>query len=225
MSPPRNARPAPAPRPAADPAQDAAPSPWGTARERARRRELKRDALVRAAAREFRDRGYHNTSLDDLARALHITKPTIYAYVGSKEELLFECFRAGVRQIERAFADTEGSSGSGRERLLAVARGYAVAVTSEFGWCMVRAEDLELGPRLSSRIRKLKSGIDQGLRRRIREGIADGSIRECDAKMAAFALAGALNWIAHWHRADAALGPDEIAARLLELFELGLAPR
>jgi hypothetical protein len=43
--------------------------------------------------------------------------------------------------------------------------------------------------------------------------------------MAAFALAGALNWIAHWHRANDALSPKEIATRVLDIFEVGLAPR
>jgi hypothetical protein len=67
--------------------------------------------------------------------------------------------------------------------------------------------------------------VDQGLRKLIRQGVADGSIRASDPKMAAFALAGALNWIAPWHRADDTLSPQEIASRVLEIFELGLAPR
>jgi len=200
-------------------------SPWGNAEDRARERELKREAVILAAARAFRDRGYHNTSLDDVAAALNVTKPTVYSYVRSKEELLFECFRAGVETIRAAFLRAEGLDASGRERLLAVAHGYAVAITSEFGSCMVRIEDQDLSPAMSEKIKAMKSEIDQSLRRLIREGVADGSIRSCDVKMTAFALAGALNWIAHWHRADDSLLPDEIATRLLDVFDLGLAPR
>ena len=86
-------------------------------------------------------------------------------------------------------------------------------------------EDQDLSPAMSGRVKAMKSEIDQSLRRLIREGVADGSIRSCDVKMTAFALAGALNWIAHWHRADDSLLPDEIATRLLDVFDLGLAPR
>jgi hypothetical protein len=43
--------------------------------------------------------------------------------------------------------------------------------------------------------------------------------------MAAFALAGSLNWISHWYRADDSLTPDEIADRFLSVFEQGLKPR
>ncbi|MFZ9667249.1 MAG: TetR/AcrR family transcriptional regulator, partial [Steroidobacteraceae bacterium] len=176
-------------------------------------------------ARAFAARGYHNTSLDDLAATLNVTKPTIYSYVDSKEELLFECFRQGVDQILAGFREAETRGGTARDRLMTVARHYAIAVTGDFGWCMVRLEEEDLEKSFSAKIKTLKSEVDQGLRKLIRQGVADGSIRASDPKMAAFALAGALNWIAHWHRANDTLSPQEIASRVLEIFELGLAPR
>ena len=200
-------------------------SPWSGASIAHQERDWKRQALIRAAAKAFSLRGYHNTSLDDLAAALNITKPTIYSYVAGKEELLFECFRQGVDEILSGFSTAESEGGSGRERLLTVARHYAVAVTGDFGWCMVRLEEEGLSQAMSTKIKGLKTEVDQGLRRLIRQGVADGSIRPCDQKMTAFALAGALNWIAHWHRANDALSPDEIANRVLDVFEWGLAPR
>jgi AcrR family transcriptional regulator len=200
-------------------------SPWPPASDRVRQRARKRDAVILAAARAFRERGYHNTSLDDIAARLNVTKPTIYHYVTSKEQILFECFRTGLDQIRAVFDDLRDSDAPARERLLAVVRRYADAVTSEFGWCMVRAEDQDLTPVMSQRIKTLKAEIDQGIRRLIREGIADGSIRDCDPKMAAFALAGALNWMAHWYRNDASLSAGQIAERFIDVFDLGLRPR
>jgi len=200
-------------------------SPWVSADQRAAERTRKRDAVILAAARAFKQRGYHNTSLDDIAAILHVTKPTIYHYVENKEQILFECFRTGLDQIRSAFAEIRRSEGSARERLEVVIRRYAAAVTSEFGWCMVRAEDLDLGPVMSGQIKALKSEIDQGIRRLLREGREDGSVRDVDAKMTAFALAGALNWIAHWYRSDETLTPDQIADRFVALFIDGLRPR
>lgn len=206
-------------------AAGAAVSPWQPSSERARQREIKRDAVILAAARAFRLRGYHHTSVDDLAALLNVTKPTIYHYLDNKEEILFECFRTGLDQIKSAFDDIRDSKAPAIERLSAVMRKYAEAITSEFGWCMVRAEDQDLSPVMSKRINTLKSEIDQGIRRLIKDGIADGSIRRCDPKITAFALAGAMNWIAHWHRADAELTPDQIADRFIETFVNGLQPR
>ena len=199
--------------------------PWSGTSIRSAERDGKRNAVIRAAARAFSARGYHNTSLDDLAQALNVTKPTIYSYVASKEELLFECFRQGVDEILSGFRAAETQGGSGRERLMTVASQYAIAVTGDFGWCMVRLEEEGLSETMSRQIKQLKTQVDRGLRRLIQQGVEDGSIRPCDQKMTAFALAGSLNWIAHWHRANDALTPSEIATRVLDIFELGLAAR
>ena len=181
--------------------------------------------MIRAAAREFNRKGYHNTSLDDIAARLEVTKPTVYYYVTSKEQLLFQCFLAGLEQIRAAFNDATVAGRPARERLAAVLRRYAEAIASDFGWCMVRAEDQDLSPAMSRHIKALKSEIDQGLRQLIRAGIADGSIRPCDPKMTAFALAGSLNWIAHWYRQDRSLTAAEIADAFVATFESGLRPR
>jgi AcrR family transcriptional regulator len=202
-----------------------ATSPWRASRERLRDRELKRDAVIRAAAREFNRKGYHNTSLDDIAARLEVTKPTVYYYVSSKEQLLFECFVAGVEQIRAAFREVRQLALPARERLNAVLRHYGEAVASEFGWCMVRAEDQDLSPAMSRHIKSLKSEIDHGIRRLIREGMQDGSIQPCDPKMTAFALAGALNWIAHWYREDQSMTGAQIATAFVTIFEGGLRPR
>jgi AcrR family transcriptional regulator len=216
----RRIPPAPAARP-----PPSGTSPWRASRERLRDREVKRDAVIRAAAREFNRKGYHNTSLDDIAARLEVTKPTVYYYVTSKEQLLFECFVAGVEQIRAAFRDVRQLALPARERLKAVLRHYGEAVASEFGWCMVRAEDQDLSPAMSRHIKALKSEIDHGIRRLIREGVQDGSIQPCDPKMTSFALDGALNWIAHWYREDQSMTGAEIAAAFVSIFEGGLRPR
>jgi AcrR family transcriptional regulator len=200
-------------------------SPWQGGRRLRRDRDVKRDAVIRAAARAFRERGFHNTSLDDIAAALNVTKPTIYYYVSNKEELLFHCFRAGLELLRATCREARRIEAPARERLNAVLRGYGEAIGSDFGWCMVSAEDQDLSPQMSVQIKALKSEIDQAMRRLIREGMQDGSIRKCDPKMTAFALAGALNWMAHWYREDQSMTAVEIADVFVTLFENGLRPR
>jgi len=200
-------------------------SPWEARRRPRHEHALKRDAVILAAARAFQARGYHNTSLDDLASSLKVTKPTLYLYVPNKEAILFECFRAGLAQIQASLDDAERANGPARERLFAFIRGYAEAIVGDFGWCMLRAEDQHLGAAMSRKIKLLKAGIDKRMRALIEAGIADGSIRRCDARMTAFALAGALNWMGHWYREDATLKPHEIADRFIDIFNHGLRGR
>jgi len=216
--------PAAAPK-ARSPRQSAAASPWAGRRRPREARALKREAVILAAARAFRERGYHNTSLDDLAASLKVTKPTLYLYVPNKEAILFECFRAGLDPLLQTLDECERASGPARERLFAFIRGYATAIVGDFGWCMLRAEDQHLGTAMSRRIKLLKAGIDKRMRALIEAGVADGSIRDCDPKMTAFALAGALNWMGHWYREDATLKPREIAERFIDFFNRGLRGR
>jgi len=209
----------------ADDLTTAAASPWPARRVRTRDRDSKRIAVIRAAARAFSLHGYHNTSIDMIAAQLNVTKPTVYYYVANKEQLLFECFVAGLERIRVAMKRADRLPAPAGERLQLVISNYAQAIASEYGWCMVRAEDQDLGPELGTRIKALKSEIDQGIRKLLREGMRDGSIHKCDPKMTAFAIAGALNWIAHWYRQNQLMSPRQIANAFTRVFYQGLLPR
>jgi AcrR family transcriptional regulator len=54
----------------------------------ARRREAREDQLLETATRLFKEKGYHNTSMQDLADALGLQKGSLYHYIDSKQELL-----------------------------------------------------------------------------------------------------------------------------------------
>jgi AcrR family transcriptional regulator len=200
-------------------------SPWPVRNSRQRTRDVKREAVIRAAARAFSERGYHNTSIDEIAAALNVTKPTIYYYVANKEQLLLECILTGLERVLAPFRRPRPPGVSAREQLNETIRHYAQAIASEFGGCMVRAEDLGLAPASLARIKKLKSEIDHAIRQLLEEGTRDGSIETHDLKMSAFALAGALNWIAHWYRENQSMTAAEIAEAFVRIFNLGLAPR
>jgi AcrR family transcriptional regulator len=200
-------------------------SPWPIRKARQHTRDVKREAVIRTAARAFHARGYHNTSIDEIAAALNVTKPTIYYYVANKEQLLLECIVTGLERVLEPFRRPREPGVSARERLNGTIRHYAEAIASEFGGCMVRAEDLGLAPASMARIKKLKSEIDHGIRQLLDEGAHDGSINTHDPKMTAFALAGALNWIAHWYRENRSMTPAEIADAFVHIFNLGLIPR
>ena len=55
-----------------------AASPWASAPDREQQREAKRQAVLQAAAELFNERGFHATSLDDIAARLNVSKPTLY---------------------------------------------------------------------------------------------------------------------------------------------------
>jgi len=60
----------------------------------------KRFAALKTAAQLFLEKGYRPTSLNDVARRLHITKPALYHYFHNKEEILLGCYRWGTAMEE-----------------------------------------------------------------------------------------------------------------------------
>ena len=108
--------PAAAPPPKASP-QTAAPSPWDTASNRALQREVKRNAVLQTAAQLFNERGFHATSLDDIAERLNVTKPTLYYYVESKDQILLECVRTALDLMRSGIAEVSAACGSAIDQL------------------------------------------------------------------------------------------------------------
>ncbi len=205
--------------------QQPAASPFRSQADRIRDRAEKREAVLRAAVRMFNARGYHATSLDDVAASLGISKPTIYHYLGNKEQVLIECVTRGLEPLRVAAEAAREEPGSGLDRLRRFLLQYACINMDDFGRCVVRTGDECLSQDGAALFRARKRDIDHALRELIAEGVADGSIAPVDVKLAAFALAGALNWPARWHDPDGALPPEEIAAKLVDVAIGGLAPR
>ena len=202
------------------------PSPFRTAKERKTEREQKREAVLRAAVRMFNAQGFHATSLDDVAASLGVSKPTIYHYLGNKDQVLFECVTRGIEQLNEAAAAAQDAPGTGLDRLRSFLRLYAEIIMDDFGRCVIRTADEALSPESAARFRALKGEIDDALRAMISAGVVDGSIEASDIRLTAFTLAGALNWPARWYRADSGgISPDAVASQMVDILTNGLAPR
>ncbi len=197
-------------------------SPWTPFEDRRRARDEKRDAVLRMAVRLFLEDGYQRTPLARIAERLNITKTALYNYFASKEELLYALFRLGDEQYEESFGRIERGEGDGLYKLREMIRAYASVMTTDFGMCFARLDDRELADEPRAEVRRSKRRYDLAFRKQIERGVADGSIKPCNAKLAAFAIAGALNGIADWYRPGGDLSvtaiADEFALRLTEGF-------
>jgi AcrR family transcriptional regulator len=207
-------------RPAATPA-----SPWPAAGTRAQQRERKRQAVLHTAAQLFNERGFHATSLDDIAERLHVTKPTLYYYVRSKDEILLECVRAALGMMQEEIGRVRHAGGRALDQLVACMRIYTIIVTQEFGRCVIRTGEDPLPAPLQRELRGLKARIDGEFRRLVADAVEEGSILPCDPKMAAFMVAGALSWVGRWYRPDGELSPEQIAEQGVALLLNGLVVR
>lgn len=198
--------------------------PFRNAKERTQERAAKREAVLLAAVRMFNQRGFHTTSLDDVAAALSISKPLIYHYLGAKDHVLFECLRVGLQRLDDAAAEARALPGTGLERLKMFLCRYGEAVMDDFGRCVIRTGGEALAPDNRARFQDLKRDIDNSLRRFMVEAVADGSAVIPDIKMTCFAFAGALSWTARWQEPGGELTPAEIAQQIVEILMAGIKP-
>lgn len=199
-------------------------SPFSTPEDRQQSRVRKKDALLLAAARMFNERGFHATSLDDVAADLGVTKPTVYHYLGNKDQVLLSCVRKGLEQLCDAADHASGVTGDGFSKLKTFLTLYAEITMSDFGMCVNRTGEELLAEESAKEFRMLKSRVDMAMRSLIAEGVADGSVVCDDVKVAAFTIAGALNWPARWYKKDGSMTPHEIAEKMVSFLCKGLEP-
>jgi AcrR family transcriptional regulator len=201
----------------------AASSPVKAFANRRRDPATKREAVLKTAAGLFIEKSYGRASLNDVAERLHITKPALYHYFQNKEQILLECYRLGCGLIEEALNQIDSHCGAGVEKVAAFIYSYANVMNINYGRCVMRLDEGDLSEEARAEVHRHKRKIDRRLRSFIQEGILDGSITPCDAKIAAFSIAGALNSICQWYEPEGALSAEEIASQFARILTQGLA--
>ena len=157
-----------------------------------------------------------------LNHRLHITRPTLYHYSKSKDEILFECVRLGLEMIGDTIGIAEEASGNTKERFIACIKEYTQIVTTDVCRCVIRVGEDTLPRYTRFRLRALKCTINHKFRRLIAEEIADGSFIESDPKMSSYFVAGALSWFGRWYRNDGTLTPDQLADHCIAFLDKGM---
>ena len=200
-------------------------SPWAQAPSRAAQHQAKRDAVLHVAAQMFNERGFHATSLDDIAARLNVTKPTLYYYVKNKDAILLACVKKGLDMTLEGIDASRAAGGNAIDQLRACMRTYAEVVTQPFGMCLIRVGDEEVPEPSRTELRRLKSEIDHAFRRLVEQGVQEGVLAPCDPKMAAFVIAGGLSWIGRWYQPQGAYSADQIIEQCTQLLLQGVLAR
>jgi len=190
---------------------------------RAEQRDMKREALLREAAAAFNRRGFHATSLEELADNLGVSKAALYYYFPNKQKLLLACFERVMDASWRAVVRARKEGRTGSEKLHLALRYYLQELIDEMSCCVVITEDSAILPEDREAHQAMRDRYENALRSLVREGIADGSIAACDPKLAVFTLLGAINWVPKWFSHDGAWTSEQIAFSMTELLVRGLA--
>jgi TetR/AcrR family transcriptional regulator len=179
--------------------------------------------VLREAAASFNFKGYHATSLNEIAASLGVTKAALYHYFPNKNSLLAACFE---QAMDVAFASLERGrkqGKNGRDRLVLTISGYVSQLIDELNCCVVLMEEQALEPGDRAKLVRQRDKFERALRALVKEGIEDGSVVPCDPKLAIFVILGAMNWVPKWFKPSGAWTPEQLTVALSQIFERALS--
>ncbi len=185
----------------------------------------KRYAVIREAARIMSRRGFHNTSLDEVAKVLGISKGTLYNYVADKQEILFECHNIALDLGDCAAQFAREAGGLGIDRLRLLLKCYIIWMYGQagVGGLTFDVNALRADDRVA--VIERRDAMEANLVALLQESIADGSIRACDARIAVYGMMSAINGMSIWFSPEGRLTIEQVADELLDMLTLSLVTR
>lgn len=183
----------------------------------------KLETILRESAKLFCERGYDATSLDDVADSVKIHKATVYHYIKSKEEILYMCLEHSLSGYEDTLIEMKDTTIPPVTRLVKFFGIIIEAQNNDFGRCLCLVGRRPLSEETGEQIRQFQRKLDFTVRGLLEEGMADGSIRNCDVRLATAMLFGAFNWIPRWRSPGHSVGTEELAKIFLDIFLNGVA--
>ncbi len=179
---------------------------------------LKRETIVAAAVDLFYNKGYANTTLEEVADAIKVTKPFIYAHFKSKTELLAEICMRGTRLSHAALLRAIAQTGTPTEKLEAITRDFMLAVLNHQAHAVIYSrEEKELEPADRVAINELRREFDHRLVAVLEEGVRSGEFFVEDVPLTALAIIGIVGWSQVWFRPTGRLTKEQSAQGVAEL--------
>lgn len=184
-----------------------------TRNRRSRAPRRRQSEILEAAARVFHEKGYESTSIQDIADSVGILKGSLYYYITSKEDLLYEIIQGVHEEALKNLDRITALEGTALQKIRAFVVVHFTHNAENLVKMGVFFKDFRsLGDERRQIIVEERDKYDTFLRDLIRAGQKDGSVcRDVDPKLTAITILGMLNWIYQWYKPGGEIGAVEIA--------------
>jgi len=190
------------------------------------RRAEKEDQLLEAATHLFKEKGYHSTSMQELADALGMQKGSLYYYIEGKEELLRRLMERVTSFMATQIDEIYASDLPPAQKLRWALENHAVTMMEHLDLVAVYLHEYRnLPPERLAEALAIRKHYEQVLMQIVEDGIASGEFRAVNVKMAVFGMLGMLNWTHQWFSPDGPFSSNEVATTLADLALHGLTLR
>ena len=186
---------------------------------------FKRRRILEVSVHLFYEQGYEGTTLDDIARQLHVTKPYIYSYFQNKGDILFEICQTGIRKSLEALDTALNRDAAPMVRLKTALESVARIVIEKRMYVVVyMREDKNLPLVDAQKILEQRRVFDHRVTDLLDEGIASGEFSMPDKVVTATTIGGIVSWLPNWYVASGRLTESEVIAATVKLVEKMLEP-
>lgn len=179
---------------------------------------MRKVQILDTAEQLFSERGYHATSMRDLAERLELRGGSLYSHISGKEELLWRVLERAASDFSAAIGRAETLDGDAMARLHAAIRGHVAVIAESLDAATVYFHEWKhLTEPTRDRFRTERDDYE----RRFRALVA-AALPDADAKWATLLILSSTNWLYHWYDPAGPLTPTEIAERLTAMLIHGL---
>jgi AcrR family transcriptional regulator len=199
-----------------------------TIREANRLKTVRRKSILDAAARLFRTKGYHATTMAEIGAAVGMLGGSLYYHVESKEALLYAIVEASTRGLLTTVHEIASAPAPAPERLrqaiLSHLRFSLDPGRSDYAVIFLNEIQNLRDRHMRGALLQLVKHYEELFARIVRDGVAAGHFRpDLDVKTVVFAILGMENWALRWLRPDGRLSVEEVATQFADLVIRGLA--
>jgi AcrR family transcriptional regulator len=187
---------------------------------------MSKEEILQAAAQIFQKKGYHATSMQDIADAVDLQKGSLYHHVDSKQDILFALLNKALELILERLQFVAEQDIPPEQKIRQATRAYFSFLAENPSLSSVLLLEYRS---LEDNFQKLhiprRDQVDQIWQQLITEGIRQGDFYTQEPGLVSKALLGILNWTITWYREDGPLSAEQIADQFTDLFLVGLLSR
>lgn len=183
----------------------------------------RRDQVLRAAERLFSQRGFHASSVRDIAEALSIKGGSLYSHIESKEDLLWDIVSAAADRFFAAVGPIVEGPLVPIEKLRRLIQAHVQVITSNLEAAAVYSSEWRnLSEERRRSFAARRDRYEELVRSLVGDCIREGTFAAVDEKFATLLILSSMNWVYQWYRSDGPMTPDEIARKLTDMLFNGL---
>ena len=187
---------------------------------------MTRNDILEAAAQIISRKGFHATSMQDIAQSVNLQKASLYHHISSKQEILAALLDQALDMLIERIQNVIDQPIPPDEKLRLAMRVYLSSMLDRRDLAAVLLlEHRSLEPKYRARHIPRRDRFELLWRDLIDEGLDNGLYSCVDSALSSRALLGVMNWTITWYHPGGALQPDEIAEQYADLFLSGLMTR